>query len=364
MALLGVHRAIINFAKSDLIPVAAEERDRFHTRDEVGRNARAVIEALRAAAARAEAQAEYLIRQAMDKEQVRHRGKWTAVIGAQAKIDVSLLLRDDDLVDVLSVKSEQFNALIKNMSADLRAKIERETLGAIFEGRGNRDIAKAIEGIDGVGRRRARLIARDQASKLNGAMNQFRQEQAGVTHFRWKTILDGRERPEHHAKNGKVYPWAGPQEKPGQAINCRCRGIAILIDNEETAAQLVEPPPPEIDPQTFLADPSLELVSRTISQPVMTWGREALLIRSAEVRKVESMIEAAREAAAFTERDAANLFEIVFGFTTAGQDLQRMAGGGLSNSFASTRTLIFRAIKQRLATIAELLAHAINTSQD
>ena len=177
---------------------------------------------MRREAERLQAVAEQAASKAIEKEAVRHTRAFAAGVRAQAQIDVSALLHDDDLANLISIRSEQFNGLIRSLSDDILNRIERETLGAIFEGRSNADIARAISAIDEIGRKRATLIARDQASKLNGAMNQFRQEQAGVRFYKWKTILDGRERPTHHANNGKVFAWAKAPATghPGHEINC------------------------------------------------------------------------------------------------------------------------------------------------
>lgn len=356
-ALVVIVRTIVAYARSEVVIVAKEERDRFHAKDDVGRNARSVIEGMRAEAARAEAIAAGTSRTAIEKEASRHTKKWTAVVGAQAQIDVSLLLRDDDLVDLLSVRSEEFNRLIKNLSTDVLNRIERETLSAIFEGKGNNEIAKALQDIEGIGRRRARLIARDQAAKLNSAMNEFRQSQAGITHFKWKTILDGRERPAHHAKNGKVYPWAGPHEKPGQAINCRCRALAILVDDEETASQIVGPDPDPIDLETAI--PKIEAGAALYRSPLASLDRETLLLKKAEFANVRTSLETLRASSAVSERDAERLFQSVFGFPSEGQDLARMIGTRL---VTGRRAQLFAAMKARLNNIDEMLEHAAETA--
>lgn len=230
--------AIYRAANAYVTPTIKEERNRY--RDEVGQNARSVIEALRLDAERAEAAASVKTTDAIKAEATRHTRKWVAVVSSQAQIDISLLLRDDDLVNFISVRSEEMNRLIKSLSTEALDRIERETIGAIFEGRSNADIANSLREAEGLSRNRAILIARDQASKLNGGMNEFRQRQAGVTHYKWRTILDGRERPSHHANNGKIFSWDKPPPTgaPSTAVNCRCRGLAILTDDPEDLAEV------------------------------------------------------------------------------------------------------------------------------
>jgi SPP1 gp7 family putative phage head morphogenesis protein len=78
---------------------------------------------------------------------------------------------------------------------------------------------------------RAELIARDQVLKLNGAINQARQEAAGVDRYTWSTVGDDRVRPTHVSKEGRVFSWADPPADtghPGQDYQCRCVAIALL----------------------------------------------------------------------------------------------------------------------------------------
>lgn len=249
-ALNKIVRVATSYARSDILPVIAGEKRAYHadartddwvsaavalTHDAAGDNVKAYIEALRRQLEREAEDAAQKITTAATKEGARNTKKWVASVAAGANIDVGLLVRDDDLTDLLGLKVGETVSLVKNLSGDMADRIERLALGSILEGRGNRETEKLLSEIDGIGRRRAKLIARDQASKLNGAMNQFRQEQAGVTHFIWRTVVDGRERASHRARNGKTYAWDKPPsgERPGQQINCRCRASAVIVDEED-----------------------------------------------------------------------------------------------------------------------------------
>lgn len=341
--------------------VVRQEREAYHATDAPGDNARLIIEALRREADVEAARAETKIRTAIEKESVRHTKKWTASVSAGTNINLGALLRDDDLVDLLAIKSEQTVALIKSLTRDAVERIERQVLGSIFEGRGNEEIAKALQASEGFSRNRARLIARDQASKLNGAMNMFRQEQAGVTKFQWKTVMDGRERASHHARNGKIYAWSKPPsgEIPGGPINCRCRALAVLIEEPEDAEQFAKQGDPA-DPFDAVNDPLVAQVAGTMGDDVLAWGRDAVLIRQAETRQVKELVGSARAAAEFTEADTEDLFQSIFGFPSEGQDLARMAGQRYASG--KTRTMLFAAISARLDTIEELLEHAADTA--
>ena len=65
-----------------------------------------------------------------------------------------------------------------------------------------------------------------------GNLTELRQTSIGVTDYVWSTSGDERVRPEHAARNGKVYKWSEPPAggHPGEDIQCRCRAIPVLDD--------------------------------------------------------------------------------------------------------------------------------------
>ena len=78
---------------------------------------------------------------------------------------------------------------------------------------------------------RAKIIARDQTSKMNGAFNQARQQSLGIEQYEWQTSGDERVRDTHAANDGKVFRWDEPPEEtghPGEDILCRCTAIPIV----------------------------------------------------------------------------------------------------------------------------------------
>lgn len=81
----------------------------------------------------------------------------------------------------------------------------------------------------------ARFIAHDQINKLNGRLNQTRQEAAGITSFIWRTQQDDRVRPAHEEIEGRKFQWAEGAPGiglPGEPYQCRCTA-APVIDKEQ-----------------------------------------------------------------------------------------------------------------------------------
>lgn len=88
----------------------------------------------------------------------------------------------------------------------------------------------------GITERRAKFIARDQTSKIQGDLAEKQQRAAGFEYFKWMDAEDSRVRHRHRVIANKVteygkgvYRWddlplsdKGEPIKPGQDYNCRC----------------------------------------------------------------------------------------------------------------------------------------------
>jgi SPP1 gp7 family putative phage head morphogenesis protein len=116
-------------------------------------------------------------------------------------------------------------------------------------------IAEQIEQRFAMTKKRAALIANDQVGKLNGELNQIRQQRLGVRRYRWSSSQDERVRPRHRKLNGTIQEWrkppltderTGEHAHPGQPIRCRCQPIPI-IDDVLADAGLLDPADVELE---------------------------------------------------------------------------------------------------------------------
>lgn len=99
-------------------------------------------------------------------------------------------------------------------------------------------IVEKIKEVGNVTESRAKLIARDQTSKMNSSFNQVRQTDLGIDKYIWQTSDDERVRPEHVEHEGKTFRWSEPPANtghPGEDIQCRCVAIPVfdLADMEK-----------------------------------------------------------------------------------------------------------------------------------
>ena len=160
-----------------------------------------------------------------------------AAIKSSVGVDISpVLTQSGPILDALRAATKDNIDLIKSIPEQYFEKLG-DAVGKNME-RGMRfeDLAKEIERIGDVTESRAKLIARDQTSKMNGAFNQARQTSLGIDKYQWQTSGDERVRPEHDANDGEVFRWDSPPATghPGHDVNCRCVAIPYFdLDKEE-----------------------------------------------------------------------------------------------------------------------------------
>ena len=146
-------------------------------------------------------------------------------------IDLNNVLQNEGLEDIMFATTKENVSLIKTIPEEYFNKIEGVVFRGTVQGRDATSMIKQIRGIGNVTETRARLIARDQTSKLNSALNQQRSQNLGVEEYIWRTAGDERVRNSHKSKNGKTFRWDDPPKDtghPGQDIQCRCVAQAII----------------------------------------------------------------------------------------------------------------------------------------
>lgn len=168
-------------------------------------------------------------------EAIRHTDTFIEVARRTLGINLRSVVQQEDLGDYLQAAAARNASLIKGLADDVVKRIEQTVYENSIAGNSVATLRANLKEQFDISDRRARLLARDQSSKLNSDLNRIRQEQAGVTEYIWSTSRDERVRERHKRLEGKVYKWGQPTGAeqglpPGQPINCRCvaRGVVVF----------------------------------------------------------------------------------------------------------------------------------------
>lgn len=160
-----------------------------------------------------------------------HLRKLVASVLSQLKINLAPFASAINDPAVIEAALARNTALVRSVSDETRAKIADAIFRGQQAGTSTADVTREISTILGQSRDRAKRIATDQTAKLGATLDQQRQEAMGFTHFEWMHSHKARPRPEHVARDGKVYSWRENDlngDLPGVAPFCGCKAKAHL----------------------------------------------------------------------------------------------------------------------------------------
>lgn len=139
--------------------------------------------------------------------------------------------------DVLNAAVHENVSLIRSIPQQHLAQVEGMVMRSVQTGRDLGQLADDLQQQLGVTKKRAAFIARDQNSKITGALTRARKLELGLEEEEWLHSGGGKHpRPKHKAAHGRRYNIRqglpigdnGQYVFPGQEPNCRCLGRAIV----------------------------------------------------------------------------------------------------------------------------------------
>lgn len=142
------------------------------------------------------------------------------------------------LDDVLAAWVAENVRLIKSIPQQHFDRVQQIISTAAVSGLPESQIISKIRAVKRLPHNRAELIAQDQIGKLNGQLTRQRQQSIGVKQYRWRGVLDDRERDHHVKREGKIFDWDNPPTggHPSSEIRCRCYAQMILPELAELDA--------------------------------------------------------------------------------------------------------------------------------
>lgn len=165
-------------------------------------------------------------------------------VAEKVDLEIEPLMGDQGLNPYFKNVIEENVGLIKSIPERQMPTFKNQLVSALTADTPQDQIRAMIEKNFGKSYDAARLIARDQTNKLNGAIDEYRQKSIGVSRYYWRRNRDGRCRPEHEklgaaSDNGKLYSWSNPplvdaktgrRAHPKGDFQCRCWAEAYLGD--------------------------------------------------------------------------------------------------------------------------------------
>lgn len=162
-----------------------------------------------------------------------HREKFAGAAYTATGVDLTTVLSFYDVGRTVGEVVERNMALIRNVSDQTRGRVADIFFRNYQLRTPLREVAKQISEAVGLERDRSLRIASDQTVKLASALDEQRQREAGIDEFKWVHSGKVHYRPEHKARNGKIYKWSNARQKlkgdlPGVLPFCGCKAQAYF----------------------------------------------------------------------------------------------------------------------------------------
>lgn len=166
-------------------------------------------------------------------EAKRHTETFMRQAKSALGIDLTAVVRQEDLEDYLATAATRNAGLIRGLTEATIQRVQTTVTNAVLNGQTAAELRKQLTADFQFLDKRAKVIARDQIAKTNSDLNRIRHTQAGILEYFWRTSHDERVRPLHQHLDGNRYKYSertGAEEgrPPGQPILCRCIAQAIV----------------------------------------------------------------------------------------------------------------------------------------
>jgi len=160
-----------------------------------------------------------------------HYQRFVANLKYATDLELGMILNASGSPVTMQVFMARNTALIRDVSDQLRGRVSDIVFRNVPLRTPIREVAKEISEATGLARKRSMRIAMDQTQKISASLDRERMLSIGITQFEWVHSGKAHPRPEHLARNGKVYDWSSEiarTDPPGHAPFCGCKARGIL----------------------------------------------------------------------------------------------------------------------------------------
>lgn len=194
------------------------------------------------------------IERPLSRAEAQTTTKFIKGVNQSVGIDYTKMLKSQGLEDIMQSSLDETSALITGMANEHIKSVQSIVAQGMANGIAPTSIADDIVERTGISKRKAKLIAREQVARVNGAVDRARAQQVGLKKYRWNTSKDGLVTGKPGGKNAHAHvkcwriaerdigygtgvytykdgaEWAGEKNlHPSTAhVGCRCRAIAMI----------------------------------------------------------------------------------------------------------------------------------------
>lgn len=173
-----------------------------------------------------------------------HTARWRANVLSATGVELGAMIGVGDMRMTVEAAVERNAGLVRSVSDETRRRIADSVFRGFDRRAPAREVAAELREAVAMERRRALRVASDQTVKLGAALNEERRREAGISAWAWVSSHKANPRPEHAARDGKLYSddpgdvgrqeggrtvSKSPADRPGELIYCGCTSRAVLI---------------------------------------------------------------------------------------------------------------------------------------
>lgn len=152
-----------------------------------------------------------------------HARQWDQRIKTATGLDVSAFTSAADTRAVTSNAVTRNEQLLDQVHVETKGRIAAAMLGALALAAPAAFASSEFGRVTTTAKKRVSRIAVDQADGISADMDRARRNAAGLGRFRWHHTDQRHPRPEHLARDGRVYTQAtAPNDRAGVLPFCRC----------------------------------------------------------------------------------------------------------------------------------------------
>lgn len=160
-----------------------------------------------------------------------NRRNWESTFQSQFGVDLRGLATSMHLDPEVQVAFRWLLELMDDLHRQTVAKLRLAAVAAEALPGGTATLTReAVAEVLKAQKRRAHLIAHDQAQKILAKINERQQVEGGITKYRWNHSFLPNPRRHHVERQGNIYSWSRPPRggHPGTEIQCRCTAEPYL----------------------------------------------------------------------------------------------------------------------------------------